>query len=193
MPTIGGVLAGSIIAAGPPLKGPTWFKVAAATGGGIATWLKLGPAATLWVGSVNGTLGGGTVNGKIFVAPLVPGMVGAFAGVGMVGPTAAKVASAIAVGLANNLNATGTYKGASVGVGVGADVGKVVFANPATLFPVLVGSFAGKGLIGPSAIRMATAITIGTCSILMTGSGGGAVTGPTGPLPGTGGSVCSIL
>jgi hypothetical protein len=120
-------------------------------------------------------------------------MTGAFAGFLMVGPTAAKVAAAVAIGLANNINATGTYKGTSIGVGVGADVGKVVFANPGTLLPILVASFAGKGLIGPSAFRMASAITIGTCAILMTGGGVGGVTGPTGPLPGTGGSICSIL
>jgi hypothetical protein len=193
MPTIATALTGAIITAGPLLKGPTWFKVARATGSGIAAWLKLGPAATNTIGSVNGTLGGGTVNGKVFVVPAVPLMVGGFASMLMVGPTASKVATAIAAGLATNINATATYKGAGVGVGVGPDISKVVFANPGTLLPILIANFAANGMVGPSAVRMCGAITIGTCGILMTGGGTGLVSGPTGPLPGTGISTGFIL
>lgn len=193
MPTIAPALTSAIIAAGPSLKGPTFFKVAAAVGQGVATWLKTGPAAVVMVGSANGTAGGGTVNGKVFCAPVVPAMVSAFAGQGMVGPTAGKLAAAITMGVSNNINATGTYKGAAVGVGAGADVAKVTFANAATLATILVGSFASKGMVGPSAIKLSTAIAIGTCAVLMTGTGTGVVTGPTGPAPGTGLSTCSIL
>ena len=192
MPTLAPALTASIIAAGPTLVGPTWFKVASAVGQGVSMWLLTGPAATGMIGSSNGTLGGGAVNGKVFCVP-VPAMVGAFAANGMVGPTAAKVASAVTMGLANNINATGTYKGVAVGVGAGADVAKVAYANVGTLVPILVGTFASKGMVGPSAIRMATAIAVGTCAVLMTGTGTGAVAGPTGPAPGTGVSTCSIL
>jgi hypothetical protein len=193
MPTLAPALTGTIIAAGPTLVGPTWFKVASAVAQGVSMWLLTGPAATGMVGSSNGSLGGGTVNGKLFVVPVVPTMVGAFAANGMVGPTAAKLASAVTMGLANNINATGTYKGVALGVGAGADITKVSYANVATLVPILVGTFASKGMVGPSAVRMATAIAVGTCAVLMTGTGTGAVAGPTGPAPGTGVSTCSIL
>ena len=193
MPTLAPALTANIIAAGPTMVGPTWFKLAAAVGQGVSTWLMTGPAATVMVGSANGTLGGGAVNGKLFVVPLVPAMTAAFAANGMVGPTAAKVAVAMAMGISTNLNAMGTYKGAAVGVGVGPDISKVIMANVASLIPILVGSLASKGMVGPSAVRMANAIAVGTCAILMTGTGTGVVSGPTGPAPGTGVSTCSIL
>jgi hypothetical protein len=193
LPTIAPALTAAIIAAGPTLKGPSFFKLAAAVGQGVSTWLLTGPAATVMVGSVNGTAGAGVVNGKVFVAPLVPAMTAAFAANGMVGPTAAKLAMAVTMGVANNINATGTYKGSAAGVGAGADISKVTFANTASLVPILVGSFASKGMVGPSAIKLANAIAVGTCAVLMTGTGTGAVTGPTGPAPSTGVSTCSIL
>jgi hypothetical protein len=193
LPTVAPALTASIIAAGPTLKGPSFFKVAAAVGQGVSAWLLTGPAATVMTGSSNGTAGAGAVNGKIFVAPVIPAMTAAFASNGMVGPTAAKLATAITMGLANNINATGTYKGFAAGVGAGADICKVTAANAATLVPILVGSFASKGMVGPSAIKLANAIALGTCAVLMTGTGTGAVTGPTGPAPSTGVSTCSIL
>ena len=193
MPTLAPALTASIIAAGPTLKGPSFFKTAAAVGQGVSAWLLLGPAATVMTGSVTGTAGAGVVNGKLFVVPVVPAMTAAFAANLMVGPTAAKLAAAVTMGLANNLNATATYKGVAAGVGAGPDISKVTAAIPATLIPILVGSFASKGMVGPSALRLSTAIAVGTCAVIMTGTGTGVATGPTGPAPATGISTCTIL
>ena len=166
MPTLAPTLTASIIAAGPTLKGPSFFLLAAGVGQGVSAWLLTGPAATIMTGSSNGTAGAGAVNGKVFVVPLVTSMTAAFAAQGLIGPTAAQLATAITFGLANNINATGTYKGVAIGVGAGADISKVTFANPATLIPILVGSFASKGMVGPSALQLAAAIGVGTCGFL---------------------------
>lgn len=192
MPTLAPALTANIISAGS-LVGPTWFKVASAIGIGVSNWILTGPGATMMTGSSNGTLGGGAVNGKLFVVPLVPAMAAAFAAQGLRGPTAFRMASAVATGLAINLNATATYKGVAAGVGAGADISKVTVANSATLVPFLVGAFASKGMVGPSAFKMARAVAVGTCAILMTGTGTGVVAGPTGPAPGTGISTCFVM
>lgn len=189
MPILAPALTASIIAAGPGLVGPTWFKVANAVGTGVATWIKLGPAATVTQGVTTGAAGGGQVNGKAFVAPVVPVFVAAFASVGMVGPTSARVATAIGAGFAANVVSTGTYRGTSVGVGAGVDTSKVVFVNAATLAPILSANFSARGLVGPSAARMVIAITNGVTGTLYTGFGVGVVTGGAGPAPSAGTSI----
>ena len=195
MPTLAPALSASIIAAGPTLKGPSFFKVAAAVGPAVATWLRLGPASHMIMGAAAGAAGGGVVNGKVFVVPVVPAMVGAFAANGMVGPTAAKLAAAVTMGIANNINATGTLRGSCFGVGAGtAPLLKVSYAIPAPLSVLLVANFASKGMVGPSALKLANAISVGTSAILMTGTGpAGVVTGPAGPAPATGLCTCFIL
>jgi hypothetical protein len=189
VPILAPALTASIIGAGPGLVGPTWFKVASAVGTGVATWIKLGPAATVTQGVTTGAAGAGQVTGKAFVSPVVPIFVAAFAGVGMVGPTSGRIASAIGIGLALNVVSTGLYRGASVGVGAGVDTSKVVFVNAATLAPILAASFSSRGLVGPSAARMVIAITNGVAGTLYTGFGTGVVTGGAGPAPAAGTSV----
>ena len=100
---------------------------------------------------------------------------------------------AVGIGVGTSYSASGQYIGTSVGVGVGADVSKVVFANPATLQPLLVSGLAAQGLIGPAAAQLAAALSPGIATMFLTGFGTGAATGPTGPAPGTGVSKSSII
>ncbi len=192
MPVLAPAVTAAIIAAGPTLKGPSWFKITSAVGTAVATWLKLGPASHMMIGSSNGTLGAGKTTGKVIVLPVVPAVTGTFAAAGLVGPTAFKMAPAIAIGVSNAINTGGLYQGTAAGCGVGVDVNKVTYANSGTLIPLLVGNFASRGLVGASSAKLATAIGNGVALIVMTGFGTGAVTGPTGPLPGTGVSTSFI-
>ena len=99
------------------------------------------------------------------------------------------------MGIVNNINATGTLRGSCLGVGAGtAPLLKVSYAVPAPLIPLLVANFASKGMVGPSAYKLASAISVGTSAILMTGTGpAGVITGPTGPAPSTGLCTCFIM
>ena len=181
----------AIIAASPALKGPAWFQTCVGIGIGVVAWSAV-PINVVMAGSVNGTLGGGAVTGK-FVLPVVPApVVASVAGAGMIGLNAPQVGTAVGTGIATAYSASGQYIGTSVGA-IGADVSKVVFANPATLTPALVAGFAAQGLIGPAALQLAAALSPGIATMFLTGFGTGVAAGPTGPSPGTGVSRSSII
>jgi hypothetical protein len=73
------------------------------------------------------------------------------------------------------------------------DTAKVVFANPATLVPLLSAAFAAQGMVGPLAARWAGALGPGIAGLFMTGFGAGMAVGAAGPLPGVGGSISTIV
>ena len=114
------------------------------------------------------------------------------AGAGLVGVSAPQIATAVGVGIGNAYSATGQYIGTSTGA-IGADISKVVFANPATLTPLLVSSLAVQGVVGPAAVQLCAGLAPGIASMFLTGFGTGVAAGPTGPSPGTGVSKSSVL
>lgn len=185
MPVSGNVIANAIIASGAAsLNGPQFRRLAKAVGRSVARWIKF-QANVLIVGSTNGAAGGGPVTGKLFFVPALPAMVGAFTASSLTGPSARKVAFAVARGVYSALSATAGYRGQSTGA-IGADICKVVFANPATLIPILKANMASQKLIGFSTNLLATAIANGVAAIVMTGTGTGVAAGPAGPAPSTG-------
>lgn len=181
----------AIIAASPALKGPAWLQAAAGIGVGVVAW-TVNPINVVMVGSVNGTLGGGVVNGKFVLPPVPAPVVASVAAGGLVGLSAPQIGAAVGLGIGTAYSASGQYIGSSVGA-IGVDASKVIFANPATLQPLLIGAFAAQGLIGPAALQLAAALSPGIATMFLTGFGTGVAAGPTGPSPGTGVSKSSII
>jgi len=184
-------LAAAIMAAAPALKGPAWFQLCTGIATGVVVWAVI-PSNVVLVGSVNGTLGGGAVTGKFVLPPVPAPVVASVAGAGLVGVSAPQIATAVGVGIGNAYSATGQYIGTSTGA-IGADISKVVFANPATLTPLLVSSLAIQGVVGPAAVQLCAGLAPGIASMFLTGFGTGVAAGPTGPSPGTGVSKSSVL
>lgn len=178
-----------IIAAGPELAGPIGPKLAQAVGSAVYTWIVSQINVKL-TGVTTGTAGAGTVNGKLFMAPAIPLVAAGLAAYGVTGPTSPLVAKAVSVGLATVISASGQYTGPSVGVGIGADISKVVFANPATLTPLLLAemgnAFSGTGLSAPS-VAGGLGVGISNQVLLVTGTGvvAGVSTYPPAPAVGT--------
>jgi len=185
MPVNGNIIANAIIANGARnLNGPQFRRLAKAVGKSVAYWIKF-QSNVLVIGSTNGAAGGGPVTGKLFFAPVIPAMVGSFTASTLIGPSARKVAFAIAKGVVTSLNTTAGYRGQSTGA-IGADISKVTFANPATLIPILKSNMASQRLLGLSTTLLATAIANGVVAIILTGGGTGIAAGPAGPAPSTG-------
>lgn len=182
----------AILAAGPDLKGPSWQRLASMVGTATAAWAVI-PSNLVLQGVVTGTVGSGTVTGKFFVTP-VPIIVPAnLSLVGLSGPIAPSMGRAIGMGVATAFNASASYQGVSVGVGVGSDVSRVAFANSSTLISTLNLTASGMGLTGMDISLLSTGIGLGIANLLMSGNGTGIVTGPTGPTPGTGTSVSRVF
>jgi hypothetical protein len=181
----------AIIAASPALKGPAWFQTATGIGIGVVAW-TVNPINVILVGSVNGTLGGGVVNGKFILPPVPAPVVASVAAGGLIGLSAPQIGTAVGTGIGTAYSASGQYIGTSVGA-IGADISKVVFANPATLTPLLIAGLAAQGIIGPAALQLAAALSPGIAAMFLTGFGTGVAAGPTGPSPGTGVSKSSII
>lgn len=184
-------VAAAIMAAAPTLKGAAWFQLCTGIAIGVVAWSAV-PANVVLVGSVNGTLGGGAVTGKFILPPVPLPAVASVSGVGLVGAAAPQISTAVGLGIGNAYSATGQYIGTSTGA-IGADISKVVFANPATLTPLLVSSLAAQGVVGTAAIQLCGGLAPGIASMFLTGFGTGVAAGPTGPAPGTGISRSSVI
>lgn len=185
MPVTGIIIANAIYANGlRSFSGSQYRVLCDAIGTSIASWIKL-QANVVVVGSTNGAAGGGTVTGKLAFVPVIPAMSAAFTANTLVGPSAKKLAFAISKGVQSSLTASAEYRGQSTGA-IGADISKVVFANPATLIPILKSNMGAKRLLGLSTTLLASAIATGVVAIVMTGTGTGVAAGPAGPAPSTG-------
>mgnify|MGYP000203271872 FL=1 len=181
----------AIIAAGPLLKGPAWFQLAAAIGVGVVGWSII-PVNVFLTGNTTGTIGGGVVTGKLVVPPIPLPVVGSLSAAGMIGLNAPQVAVAVGIGIGTAYSASGAYVGASVGA-IGPNVSKVVFANPTTLVIALNLAMAAQGIIGPASKQLSVGLAPGIAAMFLTGFGTGVAAGPAGPAPGTGVSTASII
>jgi hypothetical protein len=167
-------------------------RIASAVGKSIPSWLPL-PTNVLVQGVTTGVLGGGTVNGKLFVTGGAALVVAGLASAGMTGPAASGLGAAVGSGVASVLNSTAQYFGSSPGVGVGSDVSKVSLSNSATLIGILLGNLQGSGVNGPLASQLATGLGTGIAGIVQTGFGFGGVTGSPSPIPAASTSLSTVL
>lgn len=185
-------LSAAIIAAGPELKGPDWFRLAGALALGIVTWAVV-PANLGLVGVTTGGAGTGVVNGKVSVVPQPLPVPAAAASQGMLGFLTPSMMRAIGMGTAISFNATAQYQGVSAGVGAGSDVAKVAIANPASLVALLQSTLMANGFLGLDVPRVALAVGTGVPTLLLTGTGLGVVTGGAGPVPAVGASTSRVF
>lgn len=191
MPVAAQAITAAIIGAAPDLTGPSWFMLASSVGNAVSFWIRV-PSSVAITGIVTGTVGGGKVTGKLFIAPTPIPLPATVLAAGFSGPLSPRVASAIGMGVSTALNATAGYSGNSIGA-IGADVSKVILANPATLTTILVGSMASRGLRGPQAPLLASGIANGIAAMVLTGIGTGVAAGPPGPSPAVGSSISKVI
>ena len=176
----------------PPTKGYDWIKLSSAIGKGIYTWIII-PINVNLQGVTTGNAGAGAItSGRLKVAPSHLPVTASFLANGLKGKDSLAIAKGIGKGVAKTINRGGKYYGASIGVGNGADVSKVVYANSKTLQGILVTSMALHGIVGTDALRLAKAISIGVSGVVMTGFGFASVKGTPAPAPATGTSKCFV-
>lgn len=178
----------AILSSSPDLRGVTWSNIASAIGVGVYSWL---PTITIQ-GVVTGSIGAGAVSGKMSFSPNALPVASSMQLSGIVGCTSLAIARGVGVGIGTALNASAQYTGVSAGVGFGSDVSKVVFADSSSLATSLIAAFTGYGLTGVEMSNLCVGLAPGISALLSTGVGVGVVTGPTGPLPGTGTSLSRI-
>lgn len=191
MPITPQAITAAVIAAGPSLTGPTWTQLAAAIGIAVGRW-AVTPTDVVVIGAVIGALGGGTVTGKLYLAPVPLPISASAAAAGLLGSLAPQVATAVGVGIGTSLTASAGYTGVSVGA-IGADVSKIAFANPASLIAGLTATFAAFNIRGPTASTLAIGLGSGIATMFLTGTGAGVAVGGGGPSPGTGTSKSSLF
>jgi len=184
MPITAPIITSSILAAAPDLTGSSWVLLATAVGQAVQAWAIV-PLNVSLTGVVTGTVGGGSVTGKVFISPSPLPLPATILAAGFAGLKAPRVAAGIGMGVSTAINVSGAYLGLTVGA-CGADVSKVVFANPASLTGILIGCCNANGLVGPQTPLLASGIANGIATMLLTGTGIGTAIGFPGPVPGAG-------
>ena len=132
-----------------------WVRTTEAIGLGVVSWCNMNPVNLLVIGPNVGSLGLGTVTGKLIVPPAPPLVIGAFIGAGMVGVKSAEVATAVSLGVSMSFTQSGMYTGPSAGVSIGANVGKIISANGPALGGLILGYFTSMGMTGTNAFQLA--------------------------------------
>jgi len=105
-------------------------------GNTIGLW-AVNPGMVQVVGVTTGTGGVGTVLGKLAVPP-APAAGAIMAGAGCVGPVAAIIGNCVSLGVSSSFSSMAQYTGASVGVGLGTDISKVVYVEMGALISSLM-------------------------------------------------------
>ena len=183
-------ISGAIIGASPYSGSQVIPRLALAIGESIVSWISV-PTNVLVQGTTSGFVGAGVVNGTMqFV---VAGQIqAAFASNNIVGQTAPGIAQTIENGLSSVLSSA-QYSGTSAAVGTGTDTSKVSLVNSGNLIPILLGNMQGQSIAGMTATQVATGLAQGIGTIIQTGFGFGAVTGPAGNIAAVGTSVSTIF
>jgi len=188
MPLTAAAISAAIFGADPSLNGPSWPALVSAVSVSLVAWA---PSVQLR-GLVTGTASpGGAVTGKfrVLVAPIAT--LSSFGAVGLLGPTAPRIAAAIGIGTANALNSSAEYRGASTGA-VGTDTSKVIQAPSGILTGLVASNLSGLGLSGPEASLLAGGIGSGIALMVLAGAGTGVATGAGSALAGAGTSLSRL-
>ena len=184
-PIIYGALASARGSGTFPFGGVPFDQLAMGIANGVSAW-AIGQQANLaLVGVSTGTAGGGAVNPlttTITVPNNVGAVLGALSAAGMVGPLGMSLAPVVSSGISTAFSSAAQYTGTSAGVGIGADVSKIVVANPATLISMLMSTLsASLGGGGPALFIFATGLGNGIAALLLGGFGVGTVQGTASP------------
>ena len=159
--------------------GPSFDLLCQAVATSVTSWL---PGGVSLVGVTTGVIGAGTVTGAITFTGVPAAVLGAMSA--LPGPNTPALATVISNGITAGLAGL-PYLGASVGVGTGADVSRVVSVNVPALAAVLRTTHASlcavQGGTGSRVPAFYDALASGIVTVILTGTGFGAVA-PTGPL-----------
>lgn len=167
-------------------------RIASAVGKSVPSWLPL-PTNVLAQGATAGVAGSGAVNGKLFVLNGAALCVAALQQVGINGPSAQGLGTAVGSGVASALNTSLQYVGNSAGVGVGTDVSKISLSNSAPLISLLLTNLQASQVNGQLAPRLASGLGLGIANLVQTGFGVGAVTGSPSPISAVGTSISTVF
>lgn len=187
----------AILSSAPFPGGPTFPLFATAVGNAVAAWI---PTVQL-TGVTAGTLGAGTVTGKILVVPNPTTISNALSSAGSAGVTSALLSIAVSAGIATAVSVSSSYVGVSAGVSAGTDISFVTIANGPALIALLQANFAAVfGLAGgiptPNQLLIASGLGTGIANMLIgsTTVPGTGIVVPTTPAPGVGaGTSVSFL
>jgi len=174
------LISSNIKAATPSVNGVDWIKMCQALG--LAIYKEIvNPISVNAQGITTGSGGVGTIpTGKMFFAP-IPDMKGHLTANGVNGQTATEIAIGCISGTTVALNIGCEYYGTSLGVGIGGDIAKVVYANPVKMIQSIQSCCVAFGLNGVVSKQVAIGVGNGISSILLSGTGVGAVVGSGSP------------
>jgi hypothetical protein len=194
MAVVSAALTSAIIAAGQAIfpGSQNLPRIASAVGKSLPQWLPI-PTNVLAQGACVGVAGAGTVQGKLFVLNGAALVVAGLNQVGINGPSAQGLGTAVGSGVASVLNSSLQYSGTSAGVGVGADTSKVRRSNSATLVGILLTNLQAAQVNGQQAPRLASGLGIGIANLVQTGFGFGGITGSPSPVPAVSTSISLVF
>ena len=174
--------------------GSAGVSFTSAFGRAVNWWLGQGTSVRL-TGAVIGLMGTGQVTGKLIISPATGAYMSFLSAFSITGIQAQTLASICSLGVVAGASTTGLYKGDSIGVATGVDVGKVTLADPTTLAGRIIVEWGSGQIYGVCMTSLASALASGASVQTLTGIGIGAVTpkGPVAPWPGGGASTSTVL
>jgi hypothetical protein len=171
-----------------PFGGAPFDKLAWAIATAMTQW---GPTV-VFQGVTVGTAGAGAITTpatRIFLPPNPLIMIAGLASAGMVGTVSAALGTVVGLAIPATISQSGNYAGVAYGVGTGSDVSRVVSADQAALYGLLL------PLLGPgsAAPQKALGLSRGIASLLLTATGTGTVVGPPSMAPASGSSTSVMV
>jgi hypothetical protein len=167
-----------------PMAGVQFDRMALGIATAVHLWAAGQPQNVLLQGAAAGATGGGVVpTGKLVIPPNPAVMIASLNAAGMVGPLAISLGTIVGIAVPKTFSTSGMYVGVSPGVGVGADVAKVVLSNAPSLVALLISNLAAFSGRGPALAQMANGLGNGIARCVLLGFGFGNVVGVPGPSP----------
>lgn len=179
------IIASTLLASSPTLKGQSWVLTTNALGLGIFNWIN----SSIIVNTLcTGTLGAGLANGKVFIIPNTPLSLAGFTANGIISSNATAMASALATCFSI---LPMQFSGFSPLVGTGSCAIVNIVAPYPTLLASLQTSFPASGIPNPNPLLL-NSFALSVSNLFLTGTGIGAVVGSASVVPTTAPIICKI-
>lgn len=179
------IIASTLLASSPTLKGQSWVLTTTALGLGIFNWINSSVFVNV---ACTGTLGVGSANGKILIIPNTPLAISGFTANGIVSANTTAMASAIATCLST---LPMQFSGLSPLVGTGACAVVNIIAPYPTLLASLQTSFPASGIPNPNPLVL-NSFALSISNLFLTGTGAGVVVGSASIVPSASPIICKI-
>ena len=178
------------------MGGTDFDRLAMGIAQAVVTWGVGQPQNLSLSGTAVGSGGFGTIappTTRIIVPPNQGVVLGAMTGAGLSGPTGLSLAAVIANGISSAFTSSAQYSGVSSTVGVGSDTSRFSLSNAASLVGILNGTLTASAGAGLAIGMLSTGIGNGIASMLLQGTGFGAVTGVPTPFAATGVTISMVV